>query len=160
VLRSGKLVDPNDPTVARVDAVAKEAAELHNPPSVRTDTEYLGIIYEDEQGRNVSTTGVLGQPCGGAPKCAGPSFGEAVRFMPKEGRPLAVWHTHGAGSGFEYFSPLDVTATNGLGARYPGFIGSYVGTPEGHLRFYPAGELPSDGRTFTLGRYVGRVPVR
>lgn len=157
VASSGSLIDPNHPTVAKVDEVARDAVALHNPPSVQSDTEYLGIIFEGPEGIS-STTGVLGAPCGGAAVCAGPSPYDALAFLPEGARPLAVWHTHGARTGFEYFSPADVWATNQLGARYPGFLGSYLGTPGGNLRFYPAGELPEP--KFTLGRYVGRVPIR
>jgi hypothetical protein len=50
---------------------ARLAGQLHNPPSVRLDAEYAGILYLDQQGNVVSTTGVLGPPCvPGADSCS------------------------------------------------------------------------------------------
>lgn len=139
---------------------AADAISVHNPPSVALDAEYQGILYSDGFGNVISTTGVLGKPCVLNQPCAGPDFDLVRSTLPPEVRNdqvLADWHTHGGGTkeSFDRFSQQDIRATNFLGGEFPNFVGAFLGTPQGNLRFIPVGWQGPQA-----GILLRRVPMR
>jgi hypothetical protein len=55
------------------------------------------------------------------------------------------WHTHGAGSGFDDFSPEDLA----FGADFkrqasPKYVGMFLGTPSGKILYHRVGTLGND----------------
>jgi hypothetical protein len=145
---------------------ARLAGQLHNPPSVRLDAEYAGILYLDQQGNVVSTTGVLGPPCvPGADSCSAAPMSDIRGALPPEvtsDRVLAFWHTHGAGAHvpqYDKFSRADVGLTNKvLPYDYPNYVGSFLFTPQGNMLFLPVGYAP--GGQNHPGIWLGKVPVK
>ncbi len=145
---------------------ARLAGQLHNPPSVRLDAEYAGLLYLDQQGNVVSTTGVLGPPCvPGADSCSAAPMSDIRGALPPEvtsDRVLAFWHTHGAGAHepqYDKFSRADVGSTNKvMPYDYPNYVGSFLFTPQGNMRFLPVGYAP--GGQNHRGIWLGKVPVK
>lgn len=129
---------------SELDAV-KHAMNTYNPPSIREDREYIGAIYQLNNGDGFFYSvapGVIGQDkvSAGIPRL-------------KSAKIVAFWHTHGAHHwNRKYFSEVDSKLVKQWDRPF------YLGTAEGHLRILtPSHKVMSlrQAQSAGLGRRVG-----
>jgi hypothetical protein len=158
VVSQGNSVDFDHESLRTLVDVARDAVDLHNPPSIANGLEYHGAIYE--RFGDVISTPAEPFPCLSG-DCSG-DFGMVLQHVPEDANLLATWHTHGPPGSYRYewFSPADVGLTNDFGIDFAaeGFRGAFLGTPSGSFRFYPAGAAPSN--EFSPGHHLGHVNTR
>ena len=138
----GAALSPSD--FSRALGVAWWAVNKYNPQSVRTDTEYAGLVYMNSQGDFVATEAVPGKPCAGQITCGSDPW-NAKPLVPAGATVVLDYHTHGAappGSSFEFFSKADWLGIDADAQKNPGYVGGVLGTPAGDAYFYPGGALP------------------
>lgn len=124
MLSSGS--DGQDSSVRLSDqhAAARAAVNKANPVSVDQNREYGGYVYSTPDGRYTSTDPVAGTI---------DSVDLPFSLIPKGGRALASYHTHGAADPRyvnEQFSPTDIASDNAIN------LDGYLGTPAGNFLWH------------------------
>ena len=105
-------------------AAARNALNKANPVSVAQNREYGGYVYSTPDGRYTSTAPVAGSI---------DSVELPLSLIPKGGRALASYHTHGADDPRyinEQFSTQDLASDNDSG------LDGYLGTPAGNFLWH------------------------
>jgi len=105
-------------------AAARNALNKANPVSVAQNREYGGYVYSTPDGRYTSTAPVAGSI---------DSVELPLSLIPKGGRALASYHTHGADDPRyvnEQFSITDLASDNAIG------LDGYLGTPAGNFLWH------------------------
>ena len=124
VISSGSDSQDNAIRLPDQHSAAREVLNQINPKSVKENREYGGWVYETPDGRYTSTTPVRGNI---------DSVEIPFTLIPKGGRPLASYHTHGGDDPRylnEQFSGADIRSNLEVG------LDGYLGTPAGSFQWH------------------------
>lgn len=133
---------------ALVQKMVEEQIDKYNPTSIAENAEYSGAIYKLHG--KLHATPAIKAACAGSEACAS-DIAASYNVVPKGGVILADWHTHGnmpVGDFSRYnFSEPDFSAFSSslkqLSIRGQNqYIGAYVGTASGHIRFLSVAAQP------------------
>ncbi|BFM08098.1 DUF4329 domain-containing protein [Halioxenophilus aromaticivorans] len=120
-------------------AAVTAAANRYNPQSIAQDKEYMGAVYQCEEGHRYSV---------GAGKVGAGNVTVTLR-TPQGCKTVALWHTHGAEHrSHKYFSDIDTRLVEQVGL--PFYMADYTGS----LRVFEPGDRTmtySEARRLGLG---------
>jgi RHS repeat-associated protein len=129
----------------RLAKLAGREIDKHSAQSIREDREIGGVFYETPDGKLRTSEAIFGDACAANQGCGIDLVTKMNELMAEGNVILGDWHTHGAGSGFDSFSPEDLAfGTDFKKQAAPKYVGMFLGTPSGKIFYHRVGSLGND----------------